>query len=192
MTTDYTDRMGDYILTHTGRRFYVLDPRPEDINLTDIAVALSRVSRSNGHSTERYTVAEHTVRGVNLMANLNFTIEEQVAFLLHDASEAYLADIPKPIKQYLSDYMELEEKVQNAIYTKYLGSTLTPEQYEKVKFIDQTMLVNEMQQLMIQDSAKNSYLDESDVIFVDLSTQYCENTLQDLFKGWATILGIRD
>ena len=64
----------------------------------------------------------------------------KLACLLHDASEAYLSDITRPVKKNLERYMEIEEKLQNMIYEKFLGSPLTPYEAQMVKTIDDALL----------------------------------------------------
>lgn len=56
-----TQRRGDFICTYTGRKFYPLDPRPEDVCIEDIAHALALVNRFGGHTRVPYSVAQHSV-----------------------------------------------------------------------------------------------------------------------------------
>lgn len=167
------DKKGDYILTYTKKKFYAFDLDNEMFCLEDMFHSLSDKSRFCGHGRKRsYTVAEHTVRGVLLGRQLGFSDEVLRAFLLHDCSEAYLQDISAPIKPFLPDYVALEESVQNYIYTKYLGKTLDKELYTKVKYLDLTMLCNEMEQLMLYDSENPDQDWErplQEYIFVDLN-----------------------
>lgn len=80
-----------WIQTYTGKRFFPLAPRAEDIDIADIAHALSQQCRFTGHTSRFYSVAQHSVH-----------VAEQCAYpiygLLHDAAEAYLVDLPSPIK----------------------------------------------------------------------------------------------
>lgn len=102
-----------YITTQQGNKFHFLAPQQDEIAIKDIAFALSNTCRFNGH-VPFFSVAEHSVA---VAARVPPRL--QLAALLHDASEAYLADIPSPIKQYLPDYQALEAVVQAAIYDKY-------------------------------------------------------------------------
>src|SRR3990167_8105269 len=89
------DRTGDWIQTYMGSAFYPLDPRPEDVDIRDIAHSLSLMCRFNGHCTKFYSVAEHSlhvVEGVAFTTNWN-TFEMRRA-LLHDSAETYLSDVP--------------------------------------------------------------------------------------------------
>jgi hypothetical protein len=88
------DRRGDWMQTFTGRAFYPLDPRPEDIDPVDIAHALSLICRYGGHSSRFYSVAEHCVLMSHAVAP-----EHALWALLHDATEAYLGDMIRPLKR---------------------------------------------------------------------------------------------
>lgn len=93
-----------WIETFTGKTFYFLDPKPESIDIRDIAHSLAYTCRYTGHSKRFYSVAEHSLYVSYLAAN-------PLAGLLHDASEAYITDIASPIKPYLNNYRELEDKL---------------------------------------------------------------------------------
>ena len=110
-----------YIETVTGRLFPFLSPSPADVDIKDIAFSLANQCRFNGH-VPFFSVAEHSVAvAARLPAHL------QLAGLLHDAAEAYLSDIPSPIKCYLPDYKILEDRVQLAIDEKFEVDTHLPE-----------------------------------------------------------------
>jgi len=98
------------ILTHTGQRMDYLNPTVSMIMIEDIARGLSRESRFNGQSKVPYFVAQHCV----IVSEL---VPEQFAFeaLMHDATEAYMKDIPTPLKQLLPRYMELEDQLDQVI-----------------------------------------------------------------------------
>ena len=111
MSKSKTDRpLEQAIGTYTGRKFWPLDARPEEVDIIDIAHALSCMCRFNGHVTEFYSVAQHSVMVSHL-------VPEQDAMwgLLHDASEAYIADIVRPINSSLTNYAEIEENLMKVI-----------------------------------------------------------------------------
>lgn len=87
-----------WILTFTGRRAWPLDPRPEDICIEDIAHALALTCRFTGHCREFYSVAQHSVLVSHYVSDQGGDAGLQLAALLHDASEAYLPDVARPIK----------------------------------------------------------------------------------------------
>ncbi len=88
------ERHGDWIQTYTGRKFWPLDPRPEDVDIEDIAHALSNQCRFSGHTRRHYSVAQHS-----LLVSHHVPDEHKLWALLHDASEAYLQDVSTPVKR---------------------------------------------------------------------------------------------
>lgn len=117
-----TDR-GNWIQTFTGRQFFPLDPRPEEIDIYDISHALSQLCRFGGHVKQFYSVAEHCV-----LMSYNVPYEYALWALLHDASEAYCVDLPRPIKHMLPDYRVMEDKIIAAIAKRFqLAGTEIPE-----------------------------------------------------------------
>lgn len=110
-------RNGDFMQTATGRKFWPLDPRPDEVFIEDIAHSLSLQCRYAGHCVRFYSVAEHCV----LMARKLRWEGVDVALwaLLHDAAEAYTVDVPRPLKRSLVGYKEAEAKVMAAIATRY-------------------------------------------------------------------------
>lgn len=122
-------RRGDWIQTFTLRQFWPLDPRPEDVSIADIGHALSMMCRFTGHVHAFYSVAEHSVR-VSLEAARRATRGGMSAGdvtriarwgLLHDASEAYLVDLARPIKRTpeMAAYREAEERIMSAIADRF-------------------------------------------------------------------------
>jgi len=130
---------GDWIQTYTGKTFYPLSPSPEDIDIKDIAHALSMLCRYNGHTTEFYSVAEHS-QVMSLMVDHKYALEA----LLHDAAEAYVSDVARPVKPMLSGFKEIENRVDGVIREKFSVGPRT----DAVKFADLRMLATERNQVM--------------------------------------------
>lgn len=130
-----------YIETANGIKFHFLNPKQDEIDIKDIAFALANQCRFNGH-VPFFSVAEHSVA---VAARLRPDL--QLAGLLHDAAEAYLSDIPSPIKQFLPDYQELENCVQEAIYKKY-GIVLSEEDKAEIKSADKDATQTEAHYLL--------------------------------------------
>lgn len=107
-------RTGSWMQTFTGRQFWPLDPRPEEIVIEDIAHALSMQCRYAGHCVKFYSVAEHCV----LLAD-HVAPPFKLWALLHDASEAYLADIIRPIKNDIANYRALEARLMLAVCERF-------------------------------------------------------------------------
>lgn len=105
-----------WIQTYTGRRFTPTNPNPESIVIQDIAHALSMLCRFGGHSKEFYSVAQHSVAVSHLCDE-----DDALWGLLHDASEAYLVDIPSPLKNSdkFKEYVNLESLVMHAVCTRF-------------------------------------------------------------------------
>lgn len=135
--------MSSWIQTFSGRAFDPLNPRPEDISIVDIAHALSLTCRFGGQCSQFYSVAEHSIY-VALFAPKTLGREA----LLHDATEAYLTDIPRPIKRHLNDFRALENSLEKVIAEKFnLLHPLPPIIHE----IDYRMLFTEKRQLFAND-----------------------------------------
>jgi hypothetical protein len=109
-------RKGDWIATYTGIRFYPLDPRPEEIDIHDIAHSLARTCRFNGHGNSFYSVAQHSC-----IVSENVGTFNKLWGLLHDAAEAYIGDMVRPLKKQpeLSFFSEIENKIMEAVVEKF-------------------------------------------------------------------------
>ena len=105
---------GDWMQTWTGKQFFPLDPKPADIATADIARALSMQCRYNGHTNRLYTVAEHSV-----LISQAVCPGHALAGLLHDATEAYLGDMVKPLKKNIAQYIEIEQRLWKVIAVAY-------------------------------------------------------------------------
>ena len=90
--------MGDYITTFTGKHFYPTDPDPSAICMEDIAHALPMICRGNGHVHSFWSVAEHSICCAKEARARGFSNKIILACLLHDASECYMSDVPRPFK----------------------------------------------------------------------------------------------
>jgi hypothetical protein len=135
-----TDDRGNWMQTNSGGRFYPMGPLPSEIDPSDIAHALSLLCRYGGHVDRFYSVAEHCV-----LMSLAVAPENALAALLHDATEAYVVDVPRPVKQYLSEYKVIEDRVWAAIATRF---DLPLELPAEVHQADNRILINEHRTLM--------------------------------------------
>ena len=133
-------RRGDWLQTFTGRQFWPLDPRPEEVDILDIAHALSQQCRFAGHTRVFYSVAEHCVR-----VSLACDPKDALAGLLHDAAEAYVVDVPRPLKRHLPDYRAIEAVVHHAIATRFWTPDVLP---VSVQHADNVLLATEARDLM--------------------------------------------
>lgn len=138
-----TGRRGDWMQTHTGRAFWPLDPRPEDVDIEDIAHALAQQNRYAGHCPWPYSVAAHSVYVSRRAARLAPPGREKQCArwgLLHDATEAYLVDVPSPIKRFLTEYAVIEADLMHVIAQRF---GLEGEMPEEVKRADADALATE-------------------------------------------------
>ncbi|MDM9619108.1 hypothetical protein [Rhizobium sp. S96] len=133
-------RRGDWMQTVTGRQFWPLDPRADDIDIEDIAHALSMMCRFGGHCDRFYSVAEHSV-----LVSENVPPDDALWALLHDASEAYIADIVRPAKRFIAGYKDLEEGIMSAVRIRF---GLPKEEPASVKRADNAILADEAAQIM--------------------------------------------
>lgn len=141
-------RRGDWMQTFTGNKFYPLDPRPEDIRIQDIAHALAMICRYNGHSAQFYSVAEHSVlvsKGVKRLQEISDP-EEQFLGLMHDAAEAYICDIIRPVKRNIIGYEKAELKIMEAIATRF--DMIAASKTTLVDKVDNLILYDETKELM--------------------------------------------
>lgn len=139
---DGFDPNAAWIQTHSGRRFNPITPNPDAIVIQDIAHALSMQCRFSGHCHEFYSVAQHSVL-VSHICNE----EDALWGLLHDASEAYLVDVPRPIKRSgkFQAYIDFENAMQEAVCRRF---ALPFQEPPSVKRADTKLLSTEARDLM--------------------------------------------
>jgi 5'-deoxynucleotidase YfbR-like HD superfamily hydrolase len=125
--------MSDYILTFSKIKFYPLDPLKDDIKIEDIAHSLSLMTRANGHFSHFYSVAQHSVNCCKEAQSRGYSDEVQLGCLLHDASESYISDLTRPVKQHFPEYFIIEEKLQKLTYDKFGLVDLSTEDLNKTK-----------------------------------------------------------
>jgi hypothetical protein len=178
----------EHITTYMGEDFTPLTPDANQIHIEDIAHALSLMCRANGHFVCFYSVAQHSINCANEAKARGLSARVQIACLLHDASEAYLSDITRPVKSHLPDYKVIEKRLQDLIYDKFLGSPLTDDEAAHVEQIDQDILVCEFNALM-----KKKVFDDCSSIYSKPSFEFrgfaeVEREFIKMFTGERTIL----
>ena len=131
-----------WLQTFRGGRIHPLDPTPDEIDIEDIAHALSMQCRFGGHVKRFYSVATHSVYVSMIVAP-----EHALQGLLHDGSEFALTDCPTPLKRTAAfdEYRAAEKRLQSMIYEKFGCSVI---EHPSVKEADKIMLATEAVQLL--------------------------------------------
>ena len=129
-----------YITTYTGKHFDPVNPDASLLCIEDIAHALSLLCRGNGHVQTFFSVGQHCIACAKEAQARGLSARLVLACLLHDASECYMSDVPRPFKQALPEYNQLEDRLLDMIYTQFLGSPLSAEEQHILKEIDNAML----------------------------------------------------
>jgi len=135
------------ILTRSGIYFDYVKPTAHMIKIEDIAKALSNTCRFGGHS-RFYSVAEHSVHCAQLAVDMELNNESVLYALMHDAQEAYIGDMPKPLKMIMPEFQALEERIERVVYAA-LGVVTTDSR--TIKRIDMMMLKAEKLYLFSDD-----------------------------------------
>jgi hypothetical protein len=135
-------RKGDWMQTASGRQFWPLDPRSNEIYIEDIAAHLSKLCRYGGALRDdlHYSVAEHCVHVASAAPD-----HLKLTALLHDGSEAYLQDVIRPIKRHLTNYETIEAELERAIAARFW---LSWPWHPEVKRLDTAILADERDQAM--------------------------------------------
>lgn len=191
MTHDYVAETttGSKMMLCSGEYFDLSCPKAELIRVEDIAHALSRLSRFNGHTLRwtPLTVAQHSVLVAELTSQITNDNQEQLYALLHDAHEAYIGDITYPVKRALlalmSDYgdpiAKLKDNVQGAIHAKMGLPWPVPEEWaRRVKLADSAALVLEKDRFMPGNIRDRWFADERFV------TTFDPDAVSSLHRAW--------
>lgn len=143
--------MSDCITTYTGKHFDPTKPDKALICIEDIAHALSLLCRGNGHVKTFFSVGQHCILCAREAELRGYSSRLSLAALLHDASECYMSDVPRPFKKSLPEYQKQEEALLNIIYQKYLGSELSSMEEQKLKEIDNDLLWYDLKYLLNEE-----------------------------------------
>lgn len=172
-------RIGGWIQTYTGKKVYPLDPRPEDIEPTDIAHALARICRFGGHvKCDHYSVAQHSVL-------VSYEVEpgNELVGLLHDAAEAYLGDVMRPLKQELVIYQLIEKRWELILDYRFgfAGKLFHPP--PDIKRADNVLLATERRDVMSDGPQQN--LEELEGIIIHRAWTLHEKPREEVIEPWS-------
>ena len=136
------DRLGNWMQTYTGKAYWPCDPRPQEIDIRDIAHHLSLLCRYTGACRRFYSVAEHSV-----IVSCLVPLEDALHGLLHDATEAYIGDLNRPVKHGpgMAAYRDIEARNWRAITDRFGIPSAMPTSVERA---DNDMLFHEQAALM--------------------------------------------
>jgi len=124
-----------WIQTYSGKKFYPQIPKESDIEIRDIIQSLRQTCRFNGHTIFFYSVLQHSYIVHKIVYLLGGDTEAQLWGLIHDASEAYISDIPSPIKPYIFGLEEMESKIQQEVAKKFNVCYPMPEVVKRADLI---------------------------------------------------------
>ena len=170
------------ITTFTGKHIDPLNPEVDLIDIRDIAHALSMTCRANGHVKRFYSVGQHCIACAKEAKMRGYDLHVQLAALLHDAREAYLCDIPRPMKDMIPGYQEAEDRLQDMIWNKYLDEPLTETERKNIQEIDDDMLACEFHMLMPEDYSGDYWKIVSQVPFRPVKTEGVEYEYRRYFS----------
>ncbi|MGN0687552.1 MAG: phosphohydrolase [Oscillospiraceae bacterium] len=177
----------NHIYTFSGVSFSPLSPCMENILAEDIAHALAYICRANGHFKSFYSVAQHCLACEQEARLRGLPREVRLACLLHDASEAFISDITRPVKRQLTEYKAIEKRLQDVIYRRFGVDLENSDIMAAVSEIDDAMLYHEflaLGGLALYESAPQ-IISAPDFSFVpfEKTEQGFLSTLNSLIKG---------
>lgn len=146
------DREGAFVETYTGERFYPFDPRPSEVRLADVAQGLANTCRFGGQCRSFYSVARHSVLVGRELAAGGHGPRVQSYGLLHDAGEAYMADLPRPVKAAFPSFERAEERVREAVLAAVELPPPRDAEWEAVTAADDRLLHYEAGELLADGS----------------------------------------
>lgn len=178
-----------HVMTHTGKMFNPFHPDENLICIEDIAHALSMQCRYNGHLKKFYSVAEHSIDVALVLKKLGLPAKTQLLGLLHDAVEAYLSDVPAPVKKYLPDFKNLEDNLSSTIIRKLhpLFRDLSVNDFFFVNLIDKDISIIEARKLLGEaewNSVETIFDTKNlDYMFFRISSKVAEKIFKKVYRS---------
>jgi hypothetical protein len=137
--------------TYSGEQFDLFDPEPDRVRLSDVAAGLAHTCRFGGQCVRFYSVAHHSLHVSREVAGADDP-RLQLLGLLHDAGEAYVGDVPRPLKTRFDEFERLEEAILDAVWTALDVAPPTEAEWERVTRADDRLLAYEADALLTDGS----------------------------------------
>ncbi|HDR0632269.1 TPA: hypothetical protein QBZ56_002122 [Pasteurella multocida] len=141
-----------FTYTYSGKFIDYKNPNFKEINITDIAHHLSIENRFMGQTNEPYSVASHLLFCADIAQYLGYSPYMQLRVLMHDFHEAYVKDIPMPLKKICPEFCELEVKFEKLVELRYMLPSLTIDETKQIKYVDLVALLMEKNVLLSDKS----------------------------------------
>jgi hypothetical protein len=170
-----------WITTYTGIHFDFLNPTVSMLRIEDIAHALARLCRFNGHCKSFYSVAEHSVHVAYTLSRKGAPNDDIRLGLMHDAAEAYVGDVPTPLKRLLPAYANIEKRVQEVIAEKFNLSTSA---WDSVSRIDHAIFYAEAKVMLPEPPPKPEDLPEIEAPIEGWNPVSAEKRFMAAFERW--------
>lgn len=152
------------IKVRSGRYLDLIDPQPSQFQFSDIAGGLAKLCRFSGQTERFYTVAEHCCNCAIVSRRRGDNPNVTLAVLMHDAAEAFIGDVTRPLKEMLSDYRVIEQKLERVIAEKFsidFGAAA-----DRIHEIDRDVLMAERRQLFPPDNELWCGESEANQVFI--------------------------
>lgn len=175
-------KSNNHIKTYTGVYCNPLEIEREQIIIEDIAHSLSLQCRGGGHVKHFFSVAQHSINCALEARKRGYSKRVQLACLLHDASEAYISDITRPVKRQLKQYMEIEKVIQDKVWETHFISPLDKAEHDMVVEIDEVMLYYELEYLLEEALEVERPIIAMDIKFEIKEFKDVENEFISIFK----------
>lgn len=169
--------------TFTGKQFDPMKIKAEDICIEDIAHALSLLCRGGGHLIHFYSVAQHSINCANEAKARGYSDKVVLSCLLHDATECYISDVIRPVKQHLSNYNEIEKMIMDVIWKKYGLDALKEEEKLVWRQIDNDILGHELKNMMVGERDRSVVKLEANLDFSERNYREVENEFYKMAEG---------
>lgn len=173
------------IKVYAGHYFDLQRPNPDDVDIETIAHVLSRICRYGGHCPQFYSVAEHCLQCARLATLDGLSVDAVRAVMLHDAAEAYIGDMVKPLKVMIPQYQEIESLVELAIDRKF--NCKFDHYSETIKKYDRAMLKAEKTAMWPDDAEHWAGFETIPLVRVQLRYWTPHEANDEFLKAWSEL-----